>query len=456
MDKLKDMQNSEGAQSGKASRPLRALFEKERKRRLEDKSALIFDLCVFAVGLLFSRCHVIFGTHPLGLALTSVLPAYVWAAALGSAVGALTLGADGVIYAVVTAITLFLRVIISGGGKRDGGALFGENLLLRMSASVIGGFIAAAYELLLTGMGQTGILYGGAMILLPPALTFALSGLFGSGFGIEELAGTKRELFSLTGKGDTEKMNAIFFQGSALILLFFITLSLGELELFGISVAYIFASLATLLVSRRFGALRGLATGFLSSLGVAGVYSVSFGLAGLISGLLFEFGVAYGLLGGIIALSAWSAYSAGMAGFLSTLPEYVMAAAISMPLLRAIPAPKKEETAVETKQSAAEMVGTMSLAYKNRSKGALDGLEVSLISLAGVIRNHSRGATGLEREDYLSIVKEAARRRCRSCHERELCERESIDPCSARAEALADILINPSLNASHSCPNTDS
>ncbi len=438
MDKLTSKQDSDREKRNGGF--FRGIIDTERRRREENRGSLVFDLAVIALGLLFSRCHVVFGAHPLGIALISVLPAYVWAAAIGSVVGALTLGTGGLIYAIVSAITLFLRVIISGGGKREQDSLFGENLLLRMSAAVIGGFVASVYELLLSGFGQTSILYGISMILLPPLLTFAFSGLFGSGIGLEELLHSKKEIFSLSGTDDGEKMNKIFFQGSALMLLFFTALSLGELEVFGISASYIFVSFATLLVSRRFGALRGLATGFLSSLGVSGVYSVSFALAGLLSGLLFEFGIGYGLLGGVMALSAWSAYSSGLSGFLATLPEYLMAAALATPLLRGLPVSKKEEVTRAVKESATEMVGTMALAYKNRYVGALDGLEVSLVSLASVIRNHGPASAELGKEDYAAIIRRVSEDSCKSCGERGLCESEEIRPCALRAERLADIL----------------
>ena len=344
------------------------------------------------------------------------------------------------IYAIVTAITLFLRIIISGGGRRESDALFSENLLLRMSASVIGGFIAAVYELL-SGFGQTSVLYGIAMVLLPPMLTFAFSGLFGSGISLSDLLHSSRELFSLSGRGDTERMNLIFFQGSALLLLFFTALSLEPLELFGISGAYIFVSLATLLVSRRFGALRGLATGFLSSLGVSGVYSVSFALAGLVAGALFEFGIGYGLLGGVIALSAWSAYSSGLSGFLSTLPEYLIAGALATPLLRGLQSPKKEECAESARQSAEEMVGTMALAYKNRYAGSLDGLELSLVSLASVLRSGASASAEPRAEDYRELIRRICDGACKGCESTALCNDEGIRPCALRTEELAERLL---------------
>ena len=439
MDKLKDKNNSEGKSERTRGGIVGRVTEHLSAWRTRGGTQTVLDICVFAVALLFARCHVIFGSHPLGPALIAVLPSRVWAAAIGAVVGGLTLGIDGLIYAVVSAIILFLRVIISGGGQ-SGEELFSESLLLRMCSSVIGGFICGAYEILLSGFSSASLLYSLSMILSPPLFTFALSGLFTSGIPLSELIGSRRELLSLTGKSDGDRMNLIFFQGSALLLLFFVTLSLDALSIFGISFSYIFVSAATLLIARRFGALRGLAAGFLSSLGVSGVYSVSFGLAGLASGLLFELGVGYGLLGGVIALSAWSAYSAGIGGFLATLPEYMMGAAITLPLLRTLPVPRKEEVCEDLRGTVTEMVSTMSLAYKNKYVGALDALEVSLVSLAAVIRDRAPESTELRAEDYARIIRRIADEHLSGCAERELCLREGVCSLKDRSEALGEIL----------------
>ena len=439
MDNLKDKTDTKNGFASGGRRIAGGLTDALRAWRERGGVPLAVDLFVLTIALLLSRCHVIFGSHPLGLALIAVLPNRVWAATAGAVIGGLTMGVDGLIYAVASAIILFLRVIISGG-NRGGEELFSENLLLRMCSSVIGGFICGVYEILLSGLSSAGLLYGLSMVLLPPLLTFALSGAFTSGIPLRELIVSHRELLSLSGKSDGERLNLIFFQGSALLFLFFIALSLKEIGIFGISFSYIFVSVSTLLISRRFGALRGLAAGFLSSLGVSGVYSVSFGLAGLISGLLFEFGIGYGMLGGVMALSAWSAYSAGMGGFLATLPEYMMGAAISLPLLRSLHAPKKEETCEDLRDTASEMVGTMSLSYKNRYAGALDALEVSLVSLAGVIRDRAPESAELCAEDYARIVRRVADDHSSGCSQRELCIREEVCTLKERADALGEIL----------------
>ncbi len=158
---------------------LRAAIQKRKESRL----APLLDLGTFLTALLFARCHAIFGAHPFAIALISVMPSRVWIAALGSAAGALSLGRAGLIYAMISAIVVFLRIIISGTDKRDtdGRATFSENLALRASSALIGGFIAAVYESLLSGLSESTVLFGLTMVLLPPVITVALSGFFDTG-----------------------------------------------------------------------------------------------------------------------------------------------------------------------------------------------------------------------------------------------------------------------------------
>lgn len=409
--------------------------------RAESRDGLIYDLAALTVALLFSRCHLVFGAHPIGLAFVAALPTHVWAALIGAVIGSLTLGGEGIIYGVICVITVFLRVITSGADKKSGtSVLFGEGLLLRSSAAIIGGFISAAYELLLSGFTLEGTLFGVAMIIVPPALVFIFSGVFGSNIKIDSLLYEKSPIFSLKGLDEAEKYNVMFFQCTAVFSLLLLAMSLAPLEIFGVSLAYVFVSLVTLLVAKRFGALRALAVGFISSLGVSGSYSVSFALAGLGAGLLFNLGTLYALVGGGAALCAWSAYSSGLIGFLSTLPEYAIAATLAAPLLKRLPSERGEDETVKVESNAKDMVGTMALTYKNKYRGGLDALESSLTALGGIIRSYSRERATLTSEEYEAIVLDVAKERCRTCADRALCEKEEISPTAKGAAKIAAML----------------
>lgn len=446
MDKLKGYDTKEKTDDGK--RGIFTLFgeeiEKTKNEKSSDKYALACDLVLFVIGFLFSRCHMLFAARPLGLAFVATLPFGVWSALFGAVLGALTLGIDGIVLAGATAIVVFLRVALSVGDSNGNPTanLFGESLLLRMCVSVISGFLIALFEVIAGGLNETSMIFGLSMIILTPTLTFVFSGAFSSGIKLHELI-FGDDILSLSSKSEQERYNIIFFQLSSLTLLFFVGLSLEAVNIFGISLSYIFSSLVTLLVAKRFGALRGLTTGFITSLGISGTLSVSFALAGLGSGIMFGFGTGYAIIAGGAALSAWSSYANELSGFLSVFPEYVIAASIALPLLKKVGTTEIKEKTLKTDKESEDMVGTMALAYQNKFSGSLDSLELALTSLSGVIRDYSeRARTIPTADDYRDAILAVAERYCSECSGAPLCSKEEIRPCIKNAAHIAEKIAN--------------
>ena len=406
------------------------------------RRALIFDLAVLALGFLFARCHVIFGAHPLGIALVSVLTKGVWQATLGALIGSFSLGSDGIIYAVSSAIVAVLRVLVTSRDKNgEAGVPFAESLLLRMSVATLGGFVSAVYEVLLAGLSGTSLLFGVSMILIPPALTFVFSGIFCLGISFEEFIFGNSNVFSLRERDEGERYGIIFFQLSACVFLFFVTLSMREIELLGISASYIFVSLVSLVVSKRFGPLRALAVGFTATLGLSASHAVSFALMGLCSGILFGFGTAAGLVGGGAALSLWSSYSEGLLGFLSTLPEYAIAAVLSIPLVKSISAERSEKESRESTREAEEMVGSCALAYRTKHTPSLDALGAALGSIALLIRDETEERTPAL-ADYRRLVHTVLTERCRLCDGAPLCKEHKIPEEIIAEDRIAQRLLS--------------
>ena len=439
MDKLKEKTNEE-KKRGKSRLARGFLAGLQRGTESYGREALIENAVIFIIGILFSRCHLIFSAYPLGVALVSVLPTGVFTAALGSVIGSLTIGRGGVIYAMITVISLFIRLIISGGDRREGSELFGENLLLRMSAATVGGFVSAVYEVLLSGFGDGVILFGITMILVPPAVTFILSGLFSTGIELRDLILGDAAIFSFEDRNEGERYNLVFFLLSSLVALFLISLSLYSLELFGINMSLVFVSAATLVAAKRFGPLYALATGFISAL-PTGMLAVSFALAGLGAGILFGYGAVAALCASSILMIAWSGYVNGALGILSTVPEYLIAAALVTPFAKNLPEKKTKEEQKDSERSAKDMVGTMALSYQNGYTGSLDLLEASLTSLSSIIRSYSSAHVSLSLDDYRSLVIDTAREHCRSCSGQRLCLSEDICPAVKGASVIAEKLL---------------
>ena len=440
MDKIqeKEKKNDAPRDEGLGAR-VKTIVSSIREGGIEDKGALLFNLSVFTVALLFARCHVAFGAHPLGVAIVSLMPFGTFASLLGAFVGSITLGSEGIIYAVCSTVAVFLRMIMSHSGSSQ--KMFGEGVGLRMASSVVGGFVCAAYEILLSGFSISSVLFSSAMILLPPISVFLLSGLFTRDVDLTALFADGRAALSLSRRRESEKQGIIFFQLSALAALFFTSLSLVDFELFGISLSYIFVAFVTLVSAKRFGALRALTVGFVSSLGSAGVYSVSFGLAGLGAGLIFGLGSSFALILGGVLFALWSAYVGGLTGFLEALPEYLIAAALAAPLCKGISPEKTPEEEIVTERSAKDMASSVAMKYRSGISDSLSTLESSLAAIGGLIREYSDNHKGLTVEEYKNIVLDVAAEYCKNCEELPLCTGENIRPCAESADIIVEKLL---------------
>ena len=409
------------------------------------REAPLLDIMTFFIAFIFSRCHVIFGSHPLAIAFIAVLPSRVWIAVLGAVSGALTLGRSGIIYSMISVIVVFLRIIVSGGEKGEDGerrylGWFCERTMLKMSASLIGGFIAAVYEVLISGFTLTSVLFGTSMILIPPLLVFALSGIFECDISLYTVFDSSVNVFSGKNKSEKDKFNLLFYRLSALLMIFLISISFKEYEMVGISIAYIFAGATTLLIARRFGALYGCIVGFVSSFGLSSTLSVAFALAGIGAGGLFSLGLGYGVLGGGALLCAWAAYAEALVGVLGIVPEYAIAALTVLPILRKLSQEKTEEECVEIEKSALDMVGTVALSYRNRYRGSLSALEMSLSAMASSIKEYNESSIRPTREELTEFILECADKYCRACEGYGACITKSDRRFTDNAEALAEIL----------------
>lgn len=437
MDKLYE-EIKQNKKESPISRLKSAIGRITREKR-QNKQSLVYDLSFFVLGFVLSRCHLLFGVRPVSLSFLCAMTGSVWPTLMGSVIGGLSLGLNGIIFALAGAVAIFLRVAL---GYSEKGGPFKEALSIRMSVATLSGFVVAVFEVLFSGLNEASLLFGLSMILLSPILTFIFSGMFTEKVPFNKLVRGETDLFSLNDMEKNEKYDIIFFQLSALMLIFFIGLSFRGVDILGISISYIFGGSITLFVAKRFGALRGLAVGFASTLGLSGVLSVSFALAGLISGALFSIGTGYALLGGGIALSVFSAYSSGLAGLLATLPEFVISSAIVFPMLKQVSEVKTEKSEEKKDNFSEDMVGTMALAYQNSYSGSVNKIESTLSHISGVIKSYAKAPGTLTEEEYRGVVIGVAERHCVGCESSNLCNREGIRPCIKNSAKIAKELLS--------------
>lgn len=382
---------------------LKAALKASLERRKAEKEATVIDIGVFILGFLFGARHIAFGAYPLGIALIAILPSRVWLATAGAIAGALTLGKAGIIYSMISLIVVFLRIIISGTDETEENPtdkLFSEPLTLKGSAALIGGFIAAVYEILLSGFNIQSVLFGLSMILLPPLFSVLLSGLFTESVGITSLIYGTVPIFETEGKSKSEKRDIILFQLSVLLVLLLTGLSMEKYTLFGISASFIFSTVVTLFIAKRFGAIRAAVAGFFSCLAVSSSLSVSFALGGAAAGLLFSLGTLPAIFGAGALVCAWGAYSGGIQGLLSVLPEYCLGSSVIYLPLKKVSSQLSVPKAEKAEKTASDMVGTLALSYKNKYSGALDSLEEALKSVSSSIKRYAEESS-LPTEDEL-------------------------------------------------------
>ncbi len=396
------MDNEKRKKRGTALEGIMDALRAGAEKRKNDRGALIADIAMFMCAFFFARRHTVFGCYPLGVALVAVLPSRVWIALAGSVIGSLTLGRTGIIHAIISLLILFLRIIISGGGREGEGMMFSEPLIMRLSAATVGAFVGAGYEMLLSGFSFSSVLFGVFGVLLTLITALSYSGLFFADISVSDLIyGGRRVFRKREGK---ENLGIILFKISFSVFSFLAVFSLAPYSYFGISLAYLFAIALTLFVTKRFGMIKGVVIGFISTVGVAPVYSPAFALIGVGSALLFEFGISYAVVGAGLLFVGWGSYVGQMSGFLSLFPEYLIASLLIFPALRRTPAEESESLRIESSQKKAEeMVGAGWLSDTRRSQ-AVSSLEGALSGASMKIRDFSASDTNADFDKYREIV----------------------------------------------------
>lgn len=368
---------------------------REGVKRRRGKGAFLLDGWMLLLGFLFARCHVAFGTYPLGLVLVASSPTRVIIIAIGAMLGSLTLGSVGYIGAVLVPLTVCLRVLFGGADRPT----FSEPYVTRVGCLAISSALGGLYEILTRGFSLSSALFASASVLLSVGVSLSLYGVFSSKMKARDLFLKNRThpasdgIFASDGVGWS-------FLVSLMIFVFLISFSLAEYSLFGVNLSLCFSTLALLIAGVRFGAVLASVTGFMSGLAMGANFAVTLAIAGGVSGFLYTVGVGYALVGGGIALSLWSAFSGGVSGLLSVLPEYGATALIIMPILKNLSPVSREISDEPIESEAREMVATATMEYR-APRGEV---EESLINLATAMRSFSEGEGRLEFEEYRNIV----------------------------------------------------
>ena len=289
------------------------------------------ELLAVLFGFLLARTQILWGAIPLGVGLLCARRQRLPATGVGILAGVLTLGSAGWVYASVCLFAVVLRLLFSLPGKDrkwlpDCPAFFSERIELRVASACLAGLAAGGYQLLVGGVSDASLLFGGAMIMLCPLSCF----LFAEGFdrmpAFEALIGRAPLTY------DTRSGKWLFWLGGC-GLCTAICFSLGSVQLFGVSLGLCLAGAVALYAARRFGPLHGLVAGLACAAAISPIYAPAYALLGLISGVLWPVGAffALGLAAG--AGAVWASFIGGLTGFLTAFPEIAVATLLSWPFL---------------------------------------------------------------------------------------------------------------------------
>ncbi len=414
-------------------------IREEATKRKNDPKMLFKDLFFFFTGFLFARTHLYFGAYPLGIAWLCALPYGVYTSLAGCVIGAFSMGKRGIVYAMIYAIAVLMRLFLSVSDAKNAGKpkeqRFLESPMLRSSFAVISGFIGGGYEVLLNGLTLPAVIYAAAMMLTAGVAAFLFSFLFAEDFP-DALFRSVRPLPLSSKKG-------LAFSGALGVTLFLLSYSLLPFSVAGISLSYLLTGFLTLFFASRYGGVPAMAAGFLCALPGGASAAVAFALAGAAAGFLFSFGLLYALLGGGAALILWSGYTEGMTGFLSVFPEYALAASLGFPAWRKYSAsvPKPGNSATKT---AEDMVGAMALSYRANAANNQKKISQLFRSLVPILNKMQKFDHNPEEEEYKETVCEVLLHSCYDCSHRDLCGTAGIQNLvrgltakSLRGEALS-------------------
>ncbi len=420
------------------------LFRSELDRRKNDKTAVVYDITVFLLSVIFARTHLIFGTYPIAPAFIAVLSRGVLFSLLGSVIGALSLGNSGVIHAVVAVATVFLRALLSFG-KSENSTPFTEPLLYRIASASSAVFIGSVYEALYGGLKIGGVLFGAVGVLSSALFTFLFSGIYDGGISFSDMLCAENCGIFKT-RREKDKIAMIFYFASLAAFTFLISFALKGYNIFGINFSHVFASALTVITAKRFGIKCACAAGFISGLAIAPLLSVSFLLVGAACGLLFKLGAVYAVAAGGIIISVWSFYTDGAIGFLSVFPEYALSAIILFPFLGKVKSADSGKDLKSAEENAQSMASTASVIYKSKKQ---DGwrIEEALSDISKSLLAYSEGDVQISREEYHSLITNCISNFCAGCDNFSECKKISPAPCAESIDNLSTKLYkNESIN----------
>ena len=421
------------------------LFAPVRPDKKSGEGVLLFlkNALLGAVALLFARAHVLFGAYPLAFSLLSVVrgnPLFVW---LGAVVGAFTMSHDGWIYAAFYTLLLGLRFVFSAPRREKGKesmteGYFREMPQLQVTAVLLTGAGLGLWQLLKAGLTTYALLFAAATTVVPAVCTALFVGVFAAELDVSDLLGTRRY-----GGGEVPfgGLSPLYVEVGMLTFCSALAYALSFYSVFGLSLGLGAATLFTLFIARRWGALRGCVGGMLTATSVVPGLAPAFGILGLLAGAVFPYGTGYALVLGVGGGTLYASYFGGAEGLLGVLPEMCITALLTWPLYIKMRQGVQMTAETAGEDRAVSYAAESMLSRKNgRMSDQLRLLSDALLTVSDSFRREGMAEESPELADYFAICDKVCNRYCPHCEHRADCwegeERRVVASIGRIAEAL--------------------
>lgn len=355
----------------------------------EAKPAALSDLFIYMMTLVFTfllaRSPMAFATYPLGIAMLCTATKRVSAAAIGMLAGSLTLGPAGYIYAGAAVVAYLLRLVTSkwlfpdtSGAKTPNvkrsmlteenedepiakrTRAMRESIQLRMATACVTGFMISIYTIITGGYDYYDLFGAFFLMVICPVMVFIYSGYY-----------------------DIAVKNTPFYEAAVAGLVFSLVYSLRDIYIYGVSPAIVIAYMIALVISKQGGPLRGGVIGVLCGIALEPIYAPMFGIAGFLSGLLWNTSAFLATAAACISGLIWGTYTGGFTSLAKLMPELIGSSCLIWPLIQykvipkmtifsdgeiAVGADSEAKIAEMRQESMALKIGALSDTFKSLSE----------------------------------------------------------------------------------------
>ncbi len=373
---------------------------------------LAFQAAFLGVAYIFGGTQMPFGVYPLGIALLCSASRGVFPILCGSVLSAFIGGENTVIFVVTYSVIIAIRILStlalrthdevenssSQSAAKQETRIFSESRYLRMLCSALAAFCLSLYAIVAGGFRYYDLFGAIFAMLFAPAATYIFSWYF-----------------------DAEKNKTTLYEFSALALGIAITFSLREFSLFGISFSLLFGFLATMIISKKYGFLRGFIFAGAVGLAYSPIYAPLFLFASLATVLLSPISVLCAVAASCILACIWTISISGFSTLALQLPAMLTASAMfySTDKLNVVGIEEKLESIKQRKQQALEVSLAKRATQANEEK--MRSLAQAMSELSKVffdLSNHMQRPAILDLRHMCDNVFDSY---CPDCENREIC-----------------------------------